>query len=480
MERWQDLIIRRNLSFIIKNVKCTTTLLSKLEERNVLSAEDVETVDVILKQIEKSDKLIRLLTQKLHGFEIFIAVLLDPDVKQYAPAKLLIEERSRYYEERGIAVPNPVIEFPDVPDASVGSSFPMLPSSQPVAALQAPPTRLAIETSSGSPPNEGSARFDHPLVTNQPNVPLASFLMPSKRQENTQTQSESYHEMPSELPKELHDFVHKCTELYVDVKWPEATVPTRQCRYVLPPKGKGYAFILNIIEIRGEKIRKGADLDTTYMTNLWKGLGYDIFPKNEDFREGRFKFEEDIRKELNIFREKCIEDKIDSFVIFIGSHGYNDVILTSDNKTLDIYDDIIYQFQFGISERKNGKMVEKRVARIFLNQSCQIDVPQDLVKSANSCASRTPNVTDTIYIKAQIPKFLASRDIKCGSYFVIVLTYVLMTKAWNTQLLAMLEEVQALLKTVSKYAGDDACQLCPFVQMGFSHPLYFFTTEDGV
>ncbi|CAL8129012.1 unnamed protein product [Orchesella dallaii] len=422
MEKWQEEIIRRNLSFIITNVKCTITLLSKLEERNVLSAEDVDTVNVTLKQTDKSYKLIRLLTQKLHGFEIFIAVLLDPDVKQYAPAKLLIEERSNYYKEHRIAAPNPVLAFPDFPDVS------------------------AITT-----PHE-----------------------------NTQTHSESYHEVPSELPKELHDFVHEGVQLDVDVKWPEATVTSKPSRYILPPKGKGYAFILNIVEIPGEKIRKGADLDTTYMTNLWKGLGYEIFPKNEDFRKGHSKCEGDIRKELEIFREKCIEDKIDSFVIFIGSHGYNDVILTSDKKTLDIYDDIIYQFQFGISERKNGKMVEKRVARIFLNQSCQIDAPQDLVKSTNSGGSRTPNVSDTIYIKAQIPKFEAGRDIKCGSYFVIVLTYVLMTKAWNTQLLAMLEEVQALLKRVSKYAGDDACQICPFVQMGFSHPLYFFTREKEV
>ncbi|ODM91782.1 Caspase-2 [Orchesella cincta] len=478
MERWQEQIIRRNLSFLIKNVKCTTTLLSKLEERNVLSPEDVETVDVIPKQIEKSDTLIRLLTQKLHGFEILVRTLCDPDVKQYAPAKLLFEERNKYYEQQGIPCPPPMA-FAEIPDVSIVPSIAALPSSEPISALPAPEARLAIE-SSDSPSNQGPTVFVHPLIANTPNVSVASLLIPSQSQESTQTQQDSYHDVNSELPKELEDVMNG-NELDVKVRQPNAQTPRLRCRYALPPKGKGYAFILNIIEIRGQNIRKGAEMDATYMTNLWKGLGYEIFPKNENFREGRFKFEEDIRVELNLFKEKCIEDRVDSIVMFIGSHGYNDVILTSDKNVLDVYDDIIYPLQFSIFETKNGIQVEKRVAKIFINQSCQSDPPQGFIKPSANKNTRTPDVNDTIYIKAQIPKYLASRDIKCGSYFVIVLTYVLMSKAWNTALLPMLEEVQTLLKKVSRHAnkddGHDVCQLSPFSQMGFSHPLYFFTRE---
>ncbi|ODM91778.1 Caspase-1 [Orchesella cincta] len=432
MERWQEEIIRTNLSYLIKNVKCTTTLLSKLEERNVLSAEDVETVSVNLKQIDKSSTLVRLLKQKLHGFDTLIGVLVDPDVKQYAPAQLLYSKRTSHYALHGCTTPPQLrtLHQTDAPDLS--SIF----------------------------NNEFAA------VTPAPTPPVL-FQQPTTSQGAVENQEVS----TNNLPKELQDFVLNGAKLTVDVKKPNAWDPSKPCSYVLPPKGKGYAFILNITEIRGENIRKGANMDVEYMEKLWKGMGYEIFPKNENFVNSHFKFKEDIQEELKKFNEKCIEDEVDSMVIFIGSHGYNDVIITSDNKTLDLYSDIIWQFQFPILGKSNGKA--KRVARIFINQSCQGEPPPGILQ--NRPFGPPPRTKDSLYIKAQMPKHESSRDTHCGSYFIIVLTYVFMTKAWNTSLSMMLSEVQDLCTRVSLEAGDDAFQLPPSTNLGLAEPLYFFT-----
>jgi len=205
----------------------------------------------------------------------------------------------------------------------------------------------------------------------------------------------------------------------------------QRSNYVLPPKGKGYAFILNIIEFDNEPgwFRKGASNDTHYMTKLWKGLGFKIFPE-KSFRESPFKCMADIMRKLHEFKKLCIKDLVDCFVVFVGSHGWNNLILTSDHQLLHIYNDLIYSFQYSSN---------KRVARLFINQSCQNDA-QSCVTYVGPQKPMT-DVQEYVYVAAQMPSLEASRDELCGSYFVIVLTYVFMTKSWNTDLLNMLKEV---------------------------------------
>ncbi|ODM90492.1 Caspase, partial [Orchesella cincta] len=227
--------------------------------------------------------------------------------------------------------------------------------------------------------------------------------------------------------------------LVVNVRKPtsDEKVQLEKSKYKLR---NAYAFILNIVRFDGH-FREGAHVDSANMTKLLEELEFQIYPE-ERFRNLDYKSKEDIKTHLDVFREKCVEDQVDCLLIFFGSHGYNDKVYTSDSETLDIYLDVIYKFQFTEEE------INKRVAKIFINNSCQSDQPfGDLNERPGY---KEPDVTDTLYIKAQMTKYPANRDPEFGSYFVFVFTCVLMRNAYNKSLMEMLTQVQKYLKILSK------------------------------
>ncbi|CAL8128403.1 unnamed protein product [Orchesella dallaii] len=295
---------------------------------------------------------------------------------------------------------------------------------------------------------------------------------PKKEDRYTQLPIESAEK--GELPKKLQEVFYEGRQLVVNVRQPKETVEQAQLKnskYLLPPKGKAYAFIGTMIKFERQSYRLGAHLDTTNMTNLMKGLGFKIFPEDEDFRKDVFKTKATIQKELKHFYEKCKTDEVDCFLVFFSSHGYNDIILTSDEQPLHFYTDIIYKFE--------TPSESKKIAKIFINNSCQIDPPPYFLHPNPYCGGAeeviVPDVKDAIYLKAQLPRSLSNRDTKCGSYLVIVLTYVFMEKAHNTSLLDMLHEVQQHLTKISKEADKDACQICQYIPIRLESPFYFFT-----
>ncbi|ODM87220.1 Caspase-2 [Orchesella cincta] len=129
---------------------------------------------------------------------------------------------------------------------------------------------------------------------------------------------------PVWLPKDMKNFVEN--ELELDV---HSAPPDANDMYSLPPKGRGYAFILNIIEISGQEPRLGAKEDTKYMIKLLKGLGYKIFPDKYTLYTRSNWNKEQIITELEKFKTKCIRDRVDSIVVYAGSHGYENTILTA-------------------------------------------------------------------------------------------------------------------------------------------------------
>ncbi|CAL8129022.1 unnamed protein product [Orchesella dallaii] len=407
MEKWQESIIRVNRPRLINITKCTPQLITTLAAKGILSKDDTEALDVTLSQkgkMAQSNLFYDIVTTKDNGFNVLIEVFIDPELAQIAVAKLLIQE-TKCAGNR--------IYIPEI-------------SSVPIQ-------------------ND----------VNRPHPTLAEFQdnnIPEQNQRSTIT-----------LPKELEDFVCNGKELDVQVKTPDCKTPSEKSNYLLPPKGLGYAFILNIIEIEGQDTREGAEKDTDYMVKLLEGLGYKIFPQKKSMLYSLTWNKEVIQRELQKFKEVCIQFAVDSIVVFFGSHGYKDHLLTSDGELLDVQADIIYPLQFGKA------LLGKSVAKIFIDQTCRIDPPYSVPTPAP-----LPTCEDTLHIQAQMPKYEANRDADCGSYFVIVLVYVLMTKACDTPLQKMLEETQDLLKRMSLRAGADMFQLNPFT-MGLSGHFYFFT-----
>ncbi|ODM96123.1 Caspase-2, partial [Orchesella cincta] len=275
-----------------------------------------------------------------------------------------------------------------------------------------------------------------------------------------------------ELPKLLDDIMEGTTDkLIVDMNIPE--IYKDRAHGDRPfIKGKRQALIMNIMNVKGMPAREGADVDSHYLEKLLPELGFDVHvvPESKLTKSG-------IEEEFQTFTNICVRDEVDCFVIYTGSHGMNDILFTADGKTLDIYSDLIYPFQFKVYEEKNGKSVEKPVVRVFINQSCQ-EEPSQFQRDA--IKPESVDMKNTIYIKAQIPKYPAYRNTRFGSYFVLVLTFVFMKKAWDTSLLNMLYEVQVLLNTLTKQTTKQTtkrarlAQFPPILMMGVKDPIYFF------
>jgi len=183
------------------------------------------------------------------------------------------------------------------------------------------------------------------------------------------------------------------------------------------------------------------------MTKLWEGLTafkkqtntteaqikLTVFPE-KSFREKPMKTREEIKKEVKKFKNRCIKDQVDCLLVFVGSHGYENVILTSDYIPLNIYQDIIRPFLYSS---------DKPVARIFIDQSCQVDssMNDEVNKAAKFGPKDIENGIEYLYVMSQKPPLASYRDTKVGSYFIIVLVCTLMNRSFNSDLQEMLEEV---------------------------------------
>ncbi|ODM90491.1 hypothetical protein Ocin01_16190 [Orchesella cincta] len=112
MLRWQRDIITAKLTDFNKDVNVSVQLLAVLTEKGLLSEEESQRLEhSSLIKIEKAASLVRTLQTKLNGFDIFIEALCHLEVKQYGPAKLLLEGRSEYYKTS--AEPKPLLPFLD-------------------------------------------------------------------------------------------------------------------------------------------------------------------------------------------------------------------------------------------------------------------------------------------------------------------------------------------------------------------------------
>ena len=107
--------------------------------------------------------------------------------------------------------------------------------------------------------------------------------------------------------------------------------------------------------VPGHSVRHGSQDDLKELTSLFEQLGFKIF-KYEDLERSEF-----LRKVLDFSEDEKHGDVV---VVVVMSHGTRDIIQTSDNKELDIENDIIRYFN---NENKNLKGKPK----IIIFQSCR-------------------------------------------------------------------------------------------------------------
>lgn len=176
------------------------------------------------------------------------------------------------------------------------------------------------------------------------------------------------------------------------------------------------------------------------MNALWGNLGYKItMPKQTKFTD------EDIRRNINIIKEKAVElsDK-QSLVVFIGCHGKYGNLIMSNGKTVDIYNDVVLQFD--IPELR-GK------PKLFFLQSCQY-FPNSGNSMTESIYERLEKMGDTTVCFSTLPGQGSNRDFFLGSYYIYTLTEVFMQEAYRTEFQQMLNMVKHII-----YALPNACKL---------------------
>lgn len=215
-----------------------------------------------------------------------------------------------------------------------------------------------------------------------------------------------------------------------------------QDHYKLPPDFKGYALVLNIIQFKNEhRDRSGARHDTTYQSELWTQLGYKVTT-----REGHFSLI-DVKALLANFKEQFDNAPSEniSCVIFIGSHGTFSKIESSDHEEINLYHDIIYQFDSLSCPKLQGR------PKMFFIQACQrfeTDDPATITKTIcherEEC-SEMP-IDDTVVCFSTIPGCVSHRDIYMGTWYTYCLTQVIMENAHRMDLFRMLVEVTYLLE----------------------------------
>lgn len=196
--------------------------------------------------------------------------------------------------------------------------------------------------------------------------------------------------------------------------------------YHLNPTKIGMALIINIIKYEKRANRRGAEKDSQYMKLLWEQLGYTVIVHDT----GKFTTTR-INDILTDFIQgfENLEGHM-SCVIFVGAHGEDGKFITSDDKSISVYEEFVPKF---VTENCfHGK------PKIFFIQSCQTFSPH------TTYVPGTAEFQDTIVCYPAIPGETADRDVHIGTWYVRTLAEVFMTKAHCTELLDMLKEVNKL------------------------------------
>ncbi|CAL8129021.1 unnamed protein product [Orchesella dallaii] len=404
MEQWQKDIIVSNKIYLMDNTAYSVKFLDTFVTNEVISKEEKEKMECKRDRggsTEWASEFYDLIIKKDKGYNILLETCLDKNFAQQAVAKFL--------------------------------------------------TQKAIE-----------AGMRHTL----PKIALGSSSSTSSVK--GQDQLDSSYDDDSSLPEELNDFVLYGKPLTVKVEEPteERKPPVNPNKtYKLSPNGKGYAFIVNILNCNGCVPRKGAENDTKNMVKLMKGFKYEIFPEDPYLLYTESKWtKETVLSELKKFKEQCKRDEVDSIVVFVGSHGFENHILTADGQPM-------HDSEFINPLQDIDSVLLKPVAKIFITQACQGEKPDWMTLPV---LPPPAPINHTIHIKAQVPKREAGRDEKCGTYFVLVLVYVLMKFARDTKLHKMLKKMQRYMVLLSKDLKLEDYQISPYTDTGLAEDFYFF------
>lgn len=146
---------------------------------------------------------------------------------------------------------------------------------------------------------------------------------------------------------------------------------------------------------------------------------------------------------LNDFKDKAANE-IDCCFVAILSHGLFGGIEMVDGELVNLYSDIVYQFD------DYNFPIFKDKPKIFLVQACQNMPSLGSLQKWNNKSTHHSKVSldNTIVCHATIPEVSAHRDIYLGSPFIYVFVHTLMNHAHDRHFLEIYHEVQVTFSNV--------------------------------
>jgi len=139
------------------------------------------------------------------------------------------------------------------------------------------------------------------------------------------------------------------------------------------------------------------------------------------------------------FKQKFEQNPVDSCVVVIMSHGECNTVLTKDMQYINLWEQIVYQFDNLHCPVLLGK------PKIFIIQACQtFKVPSRTEEDAIPLPQKTvPRVTDMLVCMSTTPGFKAHRDPYLGTWYIYTVTKVFMENAHRMDVVEMMRKVRS-------------------------------------
>lgn len=219
--------------------------------------------------------------------------------------------------------------------------------------------------------------------------------------------------------------------------------------YEFSVDGKKFILPINIVEFKNEEHhRNNAKIDMENIKNLFPKLGYEVFPKDID-KKLRYS-RNDILDRIHDFKEACRLFQAESCILFIGSHGMEDKIYSSDGEFVRINKHIVQEFYHEKFPCMKGKpkIIIIQACRNFEDSDAFFKLSDNEEDSSTEAEGIEENdqikegaISDTVIIHSQVPGLPSTRNDRVGSWLVHYVTKVFEEKATNTSVMNMLREV---------------------------------------
>lgn len=156
-------------------------------------------------------------------------------------------------------------------------------------------------------------------------------------------------------------------------------------------------------------------------------------------------FSQELKDHIKKFRDKCDKVKPKYIFVYIGSHGKEGYIATTDSttttKTADIWEDITDLFHDNDQENPIGAYNLKNIPKVLFINSCRFPA-----KNESKSRSKFPTASNLVIIRSQAYGCEAYRNDQYGTWGAHCFVFVVMNLAYKKPFVELMEEVKKIFE----------------------------------